>query len=193
MITTTTTSPPSRTRVLKRLIAGVLLLNLLVGGIVCFSLRNSNTLYERGAAITAQNISRVLDEDIAGIVAKVDIALQSVGDEAERQLAHGVIQEEALDSFIVRQHSRLPELISFRATDAAGDAHYGSQTKVARTTSLAHRDYFKLLRDTPNAGMVISKPVIGGISGKWLVASSVTLSVPARQRRCSRQPAAWTA
>ncbi len=148
---------------------GVLLLDLLVAGIVWYSLQNSKTRYEEQAVDTSRNILRFLDEHICGIFEKVDIALQAVSDEAERQLAAGVIHQEALNNLIIRKHSRLPELLSFRATDAAGNAIYGPETNVATTTSLAHRTYFKFLRDNPNAGMVISKPIVGGISGKWML------------------------
>jgi hypothetical protein len=121
----------------KRLLAGVLLLNALVAGIIWFSLQNSKSHYEEGAAVTTGNISWVLDEDLSGIFAKVDIALQSVSDEAGRQLAAGALQPALLNSFIIRQHARLPELVSFRATDASGNALYGAKRVVATTTSIA--------------------------------------------------------
>jgi two-component system, cell cycle sensor histidine kinase and response regulator CckA len=164
-----TTSQAPHIPLLKRLVSGLLLLNLLVTGIVCFSLQSSKANYEEKAAVTTQNLSRVLDEDITGVLAKVDIALQSVSDEATRLMAEGAGSQDTLNNFILRQHSRLPELITFRATNAAGDAVYGAKSTVASTTSLAHREYFKLLRDTPDAGMVVSKPVVGGISGKWMI------------------------
>ena len=148
---------------------GILLLNLLVACIVWLSLQNSKTHYEERANATARSISRVLEEHLSNIFEKVDLALQAAIDEAERQQAGGVIVPEVMNSFIIRLHSRLPELLVFRATDASGDAIYGPEVKAATTTSLAHRDYFKFLRDNPTAGMVISKPIVGGISGKWMV------------------------
>ena len=173
-----TTSQDSHNGLLKRLISGVLLLNVFVGGIVWYSLQNSKTHYENQAAVTSRNISRVLDENISGIFAKVAVALQSVSDEAERLLTEGVIQQETLNRFIIQEHARLPELLSFRATNASGDAIYGPEEKIATTISLAHRDYFKFLRDHPNAGMVISKPLVGGISGKWMVVMAHSIHDP---------------
>ncbi|MBF0528548.1 MAG: PAS domain S-box protein [Deltaproteobacteria bacterium] len=169
MIQSTTTSQSNLNILRKRLVTGVLFLNLIVGGIVWFSLQNSKTHHEEQVAVTTRNISRVLDGSISGVFEKVDIALQAVSDEAEHQLAGGVIQRETLNNFIIRQHSRLPDLLTLRATDASGDAVYGPETKVATTTSLAHRDYFKFIRDNPNSDIVISKPLVGGISGKWMI------------------------
>ncbi|MEI6263366.1 MAG: hypothetical protein WCR46_26195 [Deltaproteobacteria bacterium] len=169
MIPTTPTSEVSNNRLPTCFAVGILLLNLLVACIVWFSLQNSKTHYEERATVTTRNISRVLDEHLSSIFEKVDLALQAVCDEAERQQAGGFIKHEVMNSFIIRLHSRLPELLVFRATDASGDAIYGPEAKAATTTSLAHRDYFKFIRDNPIAGMVISKPIVGGISGKWMV------------------------
>ena len=162
----------------KRLLAGVVMLNLAVAGIGWFSLKSSRSHHNERAAITTQNIAKILDETLTGIVAKVDIAMLAVVDEAERQLATGAIQEAALNRFIVRAHGRIAELAVFRATDASGDAIYGPVVKAASTTSLAHRDYFKWLKETSNAGLVISKPLVGGISGKWMVILARRINQP---------------
>ncbi|MEI6207127.1 MAG: response regulator [Desulfuromonadales bacterium] len=153
----------------KRLAAGVLVINLVIAGIIWFSLIRSRQSYLERAEVTTRNITQILDEDLSGTISKVDIAIQSVTDEAERQLATGTILESALNNFIIREHSRLPELVAFRATSASGDALYGPKVQPAKTISLAQRDYFSHLRDTPDAGLVISKPLIGGISGTWMI------------------------
>ncbi len=178
MFNATSSTQNTHNPLLKRLVTLILLLNLLVVGIVCLTVQNSKTHYENQAKITTRNISRILDENISGVFEKVHIALHAVSDEAEHQLALGTIQKGTLDSFITRQHSRLPELISFRATNAAGDAMYGAQVKAVTTTSLAQRDYFAYLRDNPNADMVISKPILGGITGKWMVILARRINQP---------------
>jgi PAS domain S-box-containing protein len=154
---------------MKRLVAGVIILNVVVAGMVSFSLQRSKQNYDERAAITAENISQVLDENIHGVFSKIDMALQGIVTETERQLADGAIQEAALNKFIINEHAQLPELAALRATDASGVAIYGTKATPAKTASLAHRDYFILLRDTANAGLVISKPLLGGISGKWMI------------------------
>ena len=156
-------------RFIRNIALGVLLLNFIVAGMIWFSLHKSRCQYEERVAISTQNITRVFHESIYGAFSKIDIALQSVVDEAERQLATGDIQAESLNRFIVREHVRMPELVALRATNALGDAIYGPKQVPVKTASLAHRDYFKLLRDSSNVGMVISKPLVGGISGKWMI------------------------
>jgi PAS domain S-box-containing protein len=173
-----TGSQTVRNPLLKHLIAGVFLINLLAGSIVWVSLQNSKIRYDEEATVNAENISNILNENISNIYEKVDLSLQAVCDEASRQLAGGSIQKDELDPFIIRLHSRLPELISFRATDTSGDAIYGLTTKAATTTSLAHRDYFTFHRNNPNSGMVSSEPLIGGISGKWMIILSRRIDGP---------------
>jgi len=169
---------PAKNLFPKTLLIGVFLVNILIAAVIWFTLQNSKSHFDRQAAVTTRNISQVLDQNISGIFTRVDLGLLAVADEAEHQLASGAIREDGLNSFIMRQHSRLPELLSFRATNAAGDAIYGAKAKVASTVSLAHRDYFKLLRDTPDAGLVISKPLVGGISGKKMIVLSRRINHP---------------
>ncbi|MBT0663659.1 PAS domain S-box protein [Geobacter pelophilus] len=163
---------------IKQLITGVMLLNLVVAVIILFSLAQSKHRYDERAAVTTQNLTQVLDEALSGIIAHVDVAILAVVDEAERQLASGAIDEIQFNNFIIREKSRLPELIAFRATDASGDAIYGPKASPVKTTSLAQRDYFAYLRDNPKAGLVISKPLVGGISGKWMVVFSRRVNRP---------------
>ncbi len=160
------------------LVTGVIALNLVVAGIIGLSLYRSKQVYDERASVTTSNLSQVLDENISGIFGKIDIALQSISDEAERQLATGVIDESSLNAFIVRENSRLPELASLRATNTSGDAIYGSSVTPATTMRLAHRDYFAHLRDTPHVGLIISRPLIGGISGRWMIILARRISHP---------------
>ena len=161
-----------------RLVAGVVFLNVLVAAVCWYSLHQSRVHAVDRATNTSQNLAKILDENITGIVAKVDIAMLAVVDEAERQLAAGGIQQATLSNFIVREHARLPELAVFRATDVTGDAIYGPQALAATTTSLAHRDYFHQLKSKPGAGLVLSKPLVGGISGQWMVVLARRINRP---------------
>jgi PAS domain S-box-containing protein len=139
---------------------------LLVAGLPLLEKRVQD---ERSAASHAEEIAAILESNLAGIIARADLALQAVTDEAERQLAEGAIDKKALDRFIVRQHSRIPEILTFRAADSSGMAIYGAEVPVATTRSLAHRDYFAYLRDNRVDELVFSGPLVGGITGKWMI------------------------
>jgi len=164
-----TPDPKSGNSFNKYPFAGVMAFVLLMVGIGFFLLEQSRNQYDQRAATTTQNLARVLNKNLVVSFSKVDVAILAVADEAKRQLAAGAIQKEAFNRFIMREHSRLAELAVFRATDVSGNAIYGAQARPSISTSLAQWDYFRRLKGAPDAGLVISKPLVGGISGKWMI------------------------
>ncbi|QXE89576.1 response regulator [Geomonas subterranea] len=154
------------------------MLNLVVAGMITFAVLQSREAYRNRTEIATQNLAKVLDANISGVFSKIDVALLAVCDEYERELKTGGVAPKELNGFIVRQHKRLPELVALRATDPSGMALYGPEVTPATTKSLAHRDYFSSQRDNPALGLVISKPLVGGISGKWMVVLSRRVNFP---------------
>lgn len=69
----------------------------------------------------------------------------------------------------MREHARLANHLLFKATDALGNAIYGAQSRLFFSTSLAQQVYFQCLDRAPEASLVILKPLVGGISGKWMI------------------------
>lgn len=161
-----------------RLAAAIGVINAAAISIVASSLYLSRLHHDQQAASQTRNVTEVLDHSISGDIRRTDIALLSVADEAERQLRSGGIDRGTLSRFIMRTHARMPELIAMRATDAAGNAIYGAPVKAVTTTSLAHRDYFSRLRDDPSAGLAVAGPLVGGISGKWMIILARRISNP---------------
>jgi two-component sensor histidine kinase len=159
----------TRKVLLVRLAFVVVAANILVG-LGVWAVVHQNGLRERShQAALSRDITEVLEANLSGTIAKVDIALQSVTDEAAREFAAGGIREQDFDRFIVRAQGRLPEIEAFRAANAEGLAIYGVAVTPATTKSLAHRDYFQYLRDHDDGKLVFSAPLVGGISGKWMV------------------------
>ena len=119
-----------------------------------------------------------LEQDLAGLFDKVDLAISSVKDESERQLAAGIIERNVLNGFIARQLSRQSDLDSIRVTNNRGDIIYGTDVTVDAPFNAARRQVFMRLRDDPTAGLVISEPVVGQINGKWLLAFGRRVNQP---------------
>ena len=159
----------SGTSYFYRLAAIVLLLNLFVISLAWVLLAKSRDQYEKQAAVVAQNLSQVLEQNISGTIGSIDQALLSTGYEAQRQLAHGGIDKNEINAYIARQHSRLPGLEALRITDSRGTILYGPRLKPITLTNIADRDYFQRLRDHADSETVISKPMVGRVSGKWVV------------------------
>jgi len=165
-----TSQPKESTRIFMIwLVAVVLLLDLFVVALALTSLIQSRNQYKERAAVQTQNLSQALEFSMAGIMDTADVALLSVVDEVERGLLRGSIDARSINAVISRQHARVPELDSLRFADARGTIVYGIGVAPGSSASVADRDYFKELRDHPKSGLVISKPVIGRISGKWVI------------------------
>ncbi len=152
---------------LRRLAIGVLLVNLFIIALAGIAIHQSRLQYEERATITTRNLSQVLDEYFNGVIAKIDVALLSVVDEAEKQLARGGIDRQAINSYIIRQQARIPELYGLRMTNAKGDVAYGMD--LAPGVNVADRDYFIRPSNDLKVGLFISKPVFARTTGKWVI------------------------
>ena len=163
---------------ITRLLMASVLLTIVVCVIAGRSLHESYRSYQQQAFLATQNLARSLEQDLAGLFDKVDLAISSVKDESERQLAAGIIERNVLNGFIARQLSRQSDLDSIRVTNHRGDIIYGTDVSVDAPFNAARRQVFMRLRDDPTAGLVISEPVVGQINGKWLLAFGRRVNQP---------------
>ena len=154
---------------LAQLATGVLLLNLLVVSLVVLSLYLSRSQYETRAIVATQNLAQVLEHDIATVIDKIDLALLAQRDEISRQFAAGGIDSPGLNAFIAQLLARQPDLESLRFAGAEGNVYYGTGVDSGSPINIADREYFVRLRDEPGAGLVVAKPLLGRISGKWVI------------------------
>ena len=125
---------------------------------------------EQRVAETTQTLAKSVAQTIESMVDKIDFALQVSADEISHQIAGGRPDRESITRYLARQQQRLPHMDLLRATNAQGEAIYGVGVPPppAPQASLAHREYFKRLRDDPGAGLVIAEPIIGRLSQKWI-------------------------
>jgi PAS domain S-box-containing protein len=167
-----------RSLFIKRLVAVAVVLDLLFAGLACLWLWRSRLRYEERANVTVQNLSSALAESLASTVDRIDLTVLFVVDEVERQLARGAIDAMTLNALIARQQARPPFLDGLRVVSAEGENRYGTAVSPGVRTSVADRAYFVRLHGDPNAGLVISEPVVGRVSKKWsiILARRVNLS-----------------
>jgi diguanylate cyclase (GGDEF)-like protein/PAS domain S-box-containing protein len=161
-----------------RLISGLLLLNLLVIGLVGWVLNESRVEYQQQARTTSQNLSRMLEYDIGSTFDRIDLVLKNVVDEFETQLATGRGDESRLNSFLGRQHRRLPDLVSLRVADPEGLVRYGEGVDRNGPLNVSDSEYFIQQRGNPKAGLVIGKPLRAPIGHEWSIPVSRRLNRP---------------
>ena len=150
-----------------RLAIGVIFINLFVYLLVGLALYQIRQQYEKQMALSTQNLAQSLAINVSGILDKIDVALFTMVNETEWQLVDGGINGKSLNAYIARQHSRFPELQGMRMTDDAGDILYGTGISAGNPVNIADREYFRSLYENPDAGLVISKPLISRVSGIW--------------------------
>jgi hypothetical protein len=160
-----------------RLALGVLVLNLFVLLMTAVSLRQSWRNHQDLALVSAQNLARVLDRYVADTFSKADLAVWAVKDEIERTSGKQA-DPAALEAFLRRQQGRAPGLLAIRATDARGVVVLGGPGEGGPTVSLADREHFTRLRDNPKVDLVVSKPVVGKLTGTWVIVLARRLEGP---------------
>ncbi|MEI6208053.1 MAG: PAS domain S-box protein [Desulfuromonadales bacterium] len=160
------------------MVIGILVLNLFVIGISWVSVARSRHQYTEKAVVTAQNLAEVLEQNITGIINKVDIGILALVHETEEQIAAGGIDEKKLVAYMTSTQSNLPELEGFRVANAKGEVLYGLKTVSGHPASASDRDYFIRLRDNPREQLVVSKPIKGRIIGKWIIILARRLNNP---------------
>jgi PAS domain S-box-containing protein len=158
---------PTPATFIIRLAVGVLLINLFVIALKGYSLHESRVQYEERAAVTTQNLSLVLEQNIGDAIGKIDVVLSATAEEIDKQIAGGGINALALNSFMSRQQSRLPELDGLRMADARGEVAYGTDMVRGAQKSVADREYFKRHRNDAKAGLILSSPLVSRVTGKW--------------------------
>ncbi len=168
---------PSRPFVTK-LTTGVLFINLFVYLLVGASLYLIRQQYVIKTEFATQNLSISLNHNISGIISRIDIGLFAVAREAERQLASGGIDKKIINSYISRQHTQLPELNSILLANSDGILFCGFPQPAVPYALTADREHFIKLRDFPQLETVISKPLKGRISGKWIVVIARRINKP---------------
>jgi diguanylate cyclase (GGDEF)-like protein/PAS domain S-box-containing protein len=169
------THPPSFS---KRLVVGILLLNLLVIGLAVFTIHEDRLEHERRARTTAQNLAQLLANDLSAVFGRSDLVLLSVVDEIEKQLAAGTVQRTRLDAYLTQQQSHLPEIISLRVTDEKGLIRYGEGVQPGTPVYISDREHFIQQLGNPKAGLVIARPIKTRISKEWAIPLSRRINHP---------------
>ena len=159
----------TRGEFLPRLIGSAVLFNFLVFVLVGLLILEGYRHAQQRSEISTQNLTQILESEIAGHIDAADLILSAAMDEYQRQRSSGRINGLALNTYIERIHSRQPGIDALRITDAQGVLIYGTGVIPSEKVSIADRPHFIRLRDDPHAGLLISKPQVSRVNQKWVV------------------------
>jgi signal transduction histidine kinase len=146
----------------------VILINVFVIGLAFYFINESRFETEQMANATTVNLSQVLAQSIHGSIDQINLILLTVTDEIEKHLNNNDLDKLTLEHFLSREQKRLPEINRILVSNSQGEIVLGINGKSQVRKSVADRDYFILLRDDPNANLVIGKPIAGVVDGEWI-------------------------
>ncbi|GAB6039200.1 hypothetical protein JCM15519_37590 [Fundidesulfovibrio butyratiphilus] len=156
---------------------GVAFINLLVLAMGAFFLYNSRDQHIRRAETTTENLSRVLERSLASMFAGLDMALIETADDLRlKGLAPSSGNEDILRAHLARCQSRWPELDNLRVADDKGNVLASAVKQPEAYPNIADRDYFKQLKDSPAAGLVVSSLLSSRVTGRHAVVLARRLS-----------------
>ncbi|GAB1394951.1 hypothetical protein MASR1M60_31150 [Rhodocyclaceae bacterium] len=159
----------STRRLRSLLITGLAFANVVVFALSGFALHQTRQQYNLRAQTTTQNVVNALNQSVSSSVEKLDLAMRSVVDELERQLAGKGIDEQATNAFLARLAQRLPEVEAFRVADAEGFVILGKGVNRQARVSWADRDYFKYHQTHADGALQISNPRVGRVAQQYII------------------------
>ena len=145
-------------------------LALLIIGLTSLNAYQIKAAAQERSAVTTLNLIRLVERQVYDTMSKVDIAMQTAAIEIDRDLASDDPESvEHISEFLKRQHALVPEAIGYRALDDAGNVKYGEGLDADEVVNLAEREYFKHLKENPDAKVVVFGPIVAQISKQWSV------------------------
>jgi PAS domain S-box-containing protein len=140
----------------------VIVADLLVIGVAALVTVESLATQRAAAAVNAQNMARLLETGLAASLDRIDLALQAVAGEHRRAAAGGPVDGAALEAFMAQQKARTPDLLALRLAGPDGVLRF-NVPPAPPTNTVADREFFVRLRQSPAAGPVVSHPFHGRI------------------------------
>jgi hypothetical protein len=162
--------------VVRTLVWVVVVFDLLIVGLAAWTLHHSRAQSVDRAEMATQNLAQVLEENILGMVNQVDLVLLTVKDEIERLNVSDL--DNRIEASIQAQFFRVGILDGLRTVDEQGTIKHGTAVTPSQRIGVQDRDFFQHLKAHPEVGLVISSPVIGRLSGKWVVLLARRLNHP---------------
>jgi len=160
----------------RRLVLYVIVINLFVLAVVGQSLRISYNNHVQTALATATNIGALLARDLNSEFDAIDEALLVAADQYARPFSSDLTDEFGLSALLRRQTVRNAAMQSLCIANAQGVVTVGLDGDQSPHASIKDRAFFIAQRDTPSAGLIISKPIVNEKSGKSVIVFSRRLT-----------------
>lgn len=160
----------------RALVLSLVVFDLLIIALAGLTLSRSRQQFVERAEAVTHNLAQVLEQNLKGQVHQVDLILLAVKDEAERRDFPN--SGGRIEASILTQYARASTLEALRVVDAQGFISHGTGARADQKISVGDRDYFLHLKNHPEAGLFISRPTLGRVTGKWVLILARRLNQP---------------
>jgi len=130
-------------------------------------MQKSKTQLQEKAVTDSQNLTHVLEQSIEGTLDKIELNLLAVADRMARSKTDGDAAPTKLDAYLALLSSRTPDADELYVIDFKGNITHGVKTN--GNHSVSGNTYFQYLRDTQNAGTIVSDPILCTITHQWTI------------------------
>jgi len=152
------------------LLLAVLGLNVLATVWVLRTQLDERDRLDAQAQLRTANLAQLMDQTISGSVMQIDLLLHGVVHGLEAMIAaEPGLEPLRANALLDRHRQLLPILAAIRVADASGRVVLGPGVEPGSDASWADRDFFALLREQPQAGLVVGAPVLGRVRPIWVV------------------------
>ena len=157
----------------------VVALNVLVGAVFAFGLKESEKRVETDVVHATENVALLIDKNLSVSFGKIDVALQAVVDQLQMQLRlGGGLDATKINAMLTERGSWIPDFAEYRVTDASGWVKYGSNVDPSDPITFADRDYFLAHGGNNDSGLIVTNPVLDRVLKRWVVAFTRRYNLP---------------
>jgi PAS domain S-box-containing protein len=154
---------------MPRLIAAVVAINLLV---IALALQNLHFSREQALAQvreTTGSLAILGENNILESARRIDLALLSIADLLEHQLAEKALAEGTLDRVLATFEARVPEVEGIRISDSSGVIRWGKGVDPRKPVSNADRPFYAEHKANPGHRLIVTEPIVGRVAKVWAV------------------------
>ncbi|WP_282810939.1 bifunctional diguanylate cyclase/phosphodiesterase [Thauera humireducens] len=163
----------SKKNLTRILIAGVLLLNLFILGLLAYTLHASKVRKEEEVSTMVENLALLLDQSVSSSVREIDLALKEIQSRLERDLRRRDRPDTDDTLLAIDFHQDwLAQVAEIRITDESGTPILGYGVTPQTRVSYADRSFFEEHRKHADRGLIASKLLYGRIAGTWIIVFS---------------------
>src|SRR5579859_5994697 len=148
------------------LVGTVVITNLLASSLGVYWLYESRLQNEKRAEALTQNLAYSVDQSITFTIDKIDLILQTTTEELERRSTAGHLDTSGLSRFIDSHAAHMPELAAIGISDEQGKILLSTGSNRLGVSDIHDQGFFTELRDHPERGLFVSKPVENVVAGK---------------------------